>query len=285
MTRRAPLLRASLAALLLAGCGGSRAHVRPHAPWVPASPPAPDSAAVGVWHLDENGGTRVGDAGPFRLDGTAGIDTRTDFGRFRSARVFERATDSFLLVPYDPVMDVRGSFTVEAWINLAASPINLQVIAARWTPVPNEQSWVLGVSGAAVETAWFPLLTAGAPAQRLLFGFVPAHAGSERGYVSNTALPLGHWVHVAASVDGELVRLYVDGRLDAQYVNTNTIRPSPAPLVVGNAIDPRRLTSFGGDLRLDAGVGSPVAYPFIGLIDEVRLSSSARTRFEGTAGR
>ncbi len=294
MTGVARMRAACAAALLLAGCGGSAGHVRVREAAVPAAPPAADSAAVAVWHFDENGGTRAADSGPYRLDGAAGIDTRTDFGRFRSARVFQIAKDSFVFVPYNPELDVTGPFTVEAWVNVASvSYYELQPIATRWTPIPNEQSWVLGVTGlnapqgTSTQTypGWFTSLVNGAPMQRLLFGFVPTGAGSAQGYVSNTSLPLGRWVHVAASVDGEIVRLFIDGRLDAQYVNTRTVRPSTAPLVVGNALDPRRLTTFGGDLRVDPDADINLFYPFDGLIDELRLSRGARSRFEGIPAR
>lgn len=281
------VLAVALACLALAGCGGSAtgggANVRATA--VPAAPPAPDSATIALWHMDENGGTHVADAGPFRLDALAGLDTRTDFGRFHSARVFRLATDSFLYATFNPVMNVTGPFTVEAWINTDDVQVDFQTIAARWTPTPNEQSWVLGVTGSRTPTGWLATVLGDVSAQRLLFGYMPAGAGGERGYASNNPLPVGRWVHVAASVDGEIVRMYVDGRLDAQYVNTRTVRSSPAPLTIGNALETRHLTDFGGDLRVDMNASITQAYPFVGSIDELRLSSGARKHFEGIPGR
>jgi hypothetical protein len=292
---RLVLAKASaLAALLLAGCAGTQpgAHARAH----PRSTPAPtaDSATVALWHFDEAGGTRVADAGPFGLEADAGLDTRTDFGRFRSARVFQSAKDSWVYVPYNPVMDIRGPMTIEAWVNVGSiSLFELQVIASRWSPVPNEQSWVFGVSGYGSmagqerQTApgWFRDMLTGVSAQHLFFGYVPDGAGAQRGYASTGTLPLGRWVHVAATVDGEVVRLFIDGQLDAQYVNQATVRPSPAPLVFGNAIDERHLTTFGSDLRIDPEAPVSLYYPFDGLIDEVRLSRGARLRYESTIPR
>jgi hypothetical protein len=199
--------------------------------------------------------------------------------------VFQRATDSFVYAPFNPVMNVTGPFTVEAWIQVASEQPLFQVIAARWTPTPNEQSWVFGVTGGAAPAGWLATVVSGADAQHLLFGYMPEGAGGERGYASNNPLPLGRWVHVAASVDGEIVRLYVDGRLDAQYVNTRTVRPSTAPLLVGNALETRHLTTFGGDLRVDPDATVTMAYPFVGSIDELRLSRGARTQFEGEPAR
>ena len=54
---------------------------------------------------------------------------------------------------------------------------------------------------------------------------------------------------------------------------------------MGNALDTRHLTSFGGDLRVDPDATVSLYYPFDGLIDEVRLSRGARVHFESTPGR
>jgi hypothetical protein len=88
------------------------------------------------------------------------------------------------------------------------------------------------------------------------------------------------WVHVAASVDGEVVRLFINGRLDVQVAIANAIHRSTAPLVVGNALDPRLLTDFGGDLRQDPANLPLPYYALNGIVDELRLSNVARKSFE-----
>ncbi len=285
--RLAFAILAGALALGLAGCAGTRG--TPHHAVAATAPPAADSVTLALWHLDENGGTIAEDAGPYRLRANAGIDTRTDFGRFRSARVFQYAKDSFLFVPYAPVMDVSGPFTVEAWIQVeTSSPYELSVIAARWSPVPNAQSWVFGVTGQNSSPigapGWFTAISQDAAPLHLVFGIVPAGAGAPRGYTSTSELQKGRWTHVAATIDGDVVKLYVDGRLDAQYVTRSTLRASTAPLMIGNDIDPRSLTAFGGDLRADPVVNVLPFYAFVGAIDEVRLSNVARTTFESTRG-
>ena len=260
----------------------------PKPPRVPPVAPVADSGTIALWHLDENGGTRAADSGPAHLDGIAGNDTRTEFGRYRSARRFERDTDSWVIVPYAPALEGHRDFTIEAWVRVDSVALyDMQVIAARWSPVPNQQAWVFGVSGrnlappdVPLSPGWFRSLVGLAPAQRLVFGYQPLLAGAARGFFSTTDLPLGRWVHVAASLDGEVVRLFVDGQLDAQFQTTGPIRPTEAPLLLGSAFDPRHLTSFGGDLRMDPNAAITVYYPLVGALDEVRLSSVARTRFE-----
>ncbi len=104
-------------------------------------PPA-DSVTVALWRMDETGDTRVRDVSPFRLEGIAGPETSTDFGRFNGARRFRQSLDSFVLIPSNPLFNFKGSFTIEAWIYpddygwYEATPI-----VSKWTPLANEQSW------------------------------------------------------------------------------------------------------------------------------------------------
>jgi hypothetical protein len=273
---------------LLALAGAAAAKKKPKEPKLPPSAPAVDSVTTGLWNFDENGGPLCSDAGPFRMRGTAGEDTRTEFGRYRSARIFTRTKQSWVFVPYNPEMDIRSGFTIEAWIYTGSWAVyELQSVAARWSPLPGAQSWLLGVSG---EKQKPPLVPAGpgmfasavtnVPSARLVFVMQPAEAAAASAYASVGSLPLGRWVHVAATVDGSIVRLYIDGRMDSQYASRQTLRASLAPLVIGGIMDERRLSDLGGHLELESGPDYSSFYGFEGLIDEVRLSNTARTRFE-----
>ena len=286
--RRGALLALALLALLVAVQGYAKTPKRPKAPRVVPVAPVADSATIGLWRFDENGSTHAADAGAAHLDGVAGVDTRTEFGRYGSARRFTRSADSWVIVPYTPAFEWHTGFTVEAWVRVDSVAIyEMQVIAARWSPESNQQTWVLGVSGldlapptVPLSPGWFRSLVGLAPPQRLVFGYQPLLAGGVRGFFSTSDVPLNRWVHVAVSLDGEVVRLYLDGQLDAQFETTGTIRPSEAPLLLGSAFDPRHLTAFGGDLRMDPNANITVYYPLVGALDEVRLSGVARSRFE-----
>lgn len=247
-----------------------------------------DSVTVGLWNMNETGGTRVADAGPFRLDGLAGPDTRTDFGRDRNARLFTRSLNSFVWVPWNPVLDLPGPLTIEAWIfpgaygNYEDTPI-----AARWTPLANEQSWLFTVLGRRVPfdptdvgPEYHHDLVRGAGRGQLMFAYQPEDAGPARSFYSSRAILLERWTHVAVTFDGEVVRFYVDGLLDSQYAAIGRIRRSEAPLLVGNFFDPRGLTDFGGDLRAGPALGTRPWYAFEGFIDELRISNAARRSFE-----
>jgi hypothetical protein len=286
------LRRSAIAALVLAAaaaCGC--AHGPPASHGTDAAPAiVADSVTVGLWRLDETGGLLVGDAGRFRLAGRAGIDTRTDFGRIRGARLFTRSIDSFVYLPYAPVLETRDGITVEAWIYLNAyGQYEDTPVAMRWTQQANEQSWMFSVLGLDTRPPIARLVGPGyhnaliAPAAggkgKLMFAFQPEDASPPRAYFSTRAIPLGKWVHVAVSFDEALVRLWIDGELDGQFATRGAIRSTRAALVIGNYIDPRWLSDLGGDLRVTTAPDMNPYYAFDGFIDELRISSEARPDF------
>ncbi len=282
-------------ALATAGCASGGAGVKPRrAPAPPLAAPVADSITAGLWRFDESAGQVAPDAGPFRLTGAVGLDARTDFGRFRSARRFSRSADSFVYVPDNPAMESARGFTVEAWVRPTAfGSYELTTIASRWGATGTDQSWIFGIVGrrtsASVATlpspGWFNAYVAGAATGRLVLVVQPSQASSAQGFVGATELPLDTWTHVAGTWDGEVVRLYVDGRLDTQYALRGSIRASEAPLLVGNWFDTRRLTDFSGQLELDSAADRNPYYAYEGLIDELRLSTLARQRFESSPAR
>lgn len=71
----------------------------------------------------------------------------------------------------------------------------------------------------------------------------------------SASLNNGEWRHLAATVNGRVVKLYVDGRLDAQDNNGFTFTSSTASLFVGAAWADNNCA---------------------GIVDEVRISSSVR---------
>jgi hypothetical protein len=283
-----------LAALGAWGCAHApRSAAHPHA-YVEI---APDSVTLGLWRMDETGGTRAADSGPLRLDGRAGIDTRTDFGRVRGARLFTRSTDSFVYVPYSPLLESPDALTVEAWVYLNAyGQYEDTPIAARWTEQPNEESWMLSVLGLDIRPPYAALPGPGyhedlvahgvrieGPTQatrgELMFVFQPEAASGARAYFSTRRLELERWTHVAVSYDGAVVRLWVDGDLDAQFAAPGRIRRSRAGLVIGNYLDPRWLSDFSGDLRITSAPDANPYYAFDGFLDELRISSVVREDF------
>jgi hypothetical protein len=69
---------------------------------------------------------------------------------------------------------------------------------------------------------------------------------------SATPLPTNRWVHLAATFDGEIMRLYLDGQECGTLARPGPLRPCHAPLVLGS---------------YDVGHSAH----FTGLLDDVRL--------------
>jgi hypothetical protein len=288
-------LLACAALLALASCSkhGKSAHeFAPEPPPLAPEPPLVDSVTVGLWHFDERSGPRVQDSGPFRMNGVGGPEARVEFGRFKSARSFTATVQSFVVVPYNPVMESPRGFTVETWLYLNdISSFELSAIAMRWSPSVSEQSWLLGVVGRRLVASTTPSpgsfneVVAPFITGHLVFAFRPETANSLQRFSSTASLPTDRWVHVAASVDGEIVRIFIDGRLDTQAAISTGIKRSEAPLVLGNSLDPRRLTDLSGELKQDLANAPLPWYALNGLLDELRISNVARKEFESTDGR
>lgn len=249
--------------------------------------PAVDSVTVALYRFDETGDLSVADAGPFRLAGTAGVETRTDFGQFGNARRFTRSLDSFVLVPSNPLFDFNGGFSIDAWIYLDDYTLfDATPIAARWSPRANQQSWFIGIAGyhqrspiaSVVSGSLEEIAGLGQPGQ-LVFAFQPEDAAPPRAFVSTRTVQRRQWTHVGATYDGRVARLYVDGQLDTQAATSGTVRPSDAPLMIGNFFDTRWLGSFGGDLRIEQALDPEPYFALQGLIDELRISTGARPSF------
>jgi hypothetical protein len=258
-----------------------------------------DSVTVALWRMDETGGTLAADAGRSRLDATAGPDTRTIFGRFRGARLFTRSANSFLRVPYSPLLESQSALSLEAWVAPNAyAPYEDSPIATRWSPTTAEHSWMFSIVGfnqpvrflpdefgTSGGPAWHQDFVRGIKAGRLLFVFQPEDAGAPRAFYSLSVIELQRWTHVAVTFDGQVVSFFVNGQPDGTFATAGRIRASQAPLLVGNFFDPRFLTDFGGDLRQGPTTDTAPWYAFDGGIDELRLSRAARTEFPTHGGR
>jgi hypothetical protein len=290
---RVARLRGLAAGLIavLAGCaaGGGAAH-KPAEERATSTPS--DSATVVLWHFDETGSVRVPDAGPIQKDGVAGPETHSDFGRINGARTFTQNIQSFVWSPWQPEIETPAAITIEAWLRLASvGSYEDTPIACRWTPRANEQSWVFSVAGRNLDPPFVAVATPGyhkslvagtvtaAVFGHLMFGYQPRDADSPRSYFSSQAIEIGRWTHVAVTFDGHAVRFFINGVMDSQYAVSGAIRASSAPLMVGNGFDPRWLSYYGEDLRMDPSMDPNPYYALDGSLDELRISNIARTDF------
>ena len=272
----------ALGALALNGCAHAPLSETGNLAW--QQPPAANTTTVGLWRFDETTGLEFTDSGSTRRDGILGIDTRTEFGRFHNARAFTPSLNSFAMVPAARAPQLGDSWTIEAWIRPTVyGPVECNTIAGEWTSLPEEQSWMLGLTGfnrtvipeAPARPDWFDNAIRRRGVGLLVFVLQPREASDVLAFESTQPIELNRWTHIAVTQDHQELRMVIDGRLDAQYATGARVRPSATPLVIGNLIDARWLTSSQGAPRVPSDSQEFPFYAFEGVIDELRISDMA----------
>jgi chitodextrinase len=142
-------------------------------------------------------------------------------------------SDDRVTIPDATTLDLTSGMTVEAWVKPSANGQRSRAVLAK--PRGQGTSYALLSSQEANKAAG----VANIYGDRTVLGPV---------------LPLGTWSHLAATHDGSVVRLYVDGALVGSTPATGKIRTSSNPLVLG--------TGGNGEL-------------FAGQLDDVRVYNRA----------
>jgi uncharacterized protein (DUF362 family) len=203
-----------------------------------------DADAVGLWHFNEGSGGSVSDETAYGNDGTlVNGASWASGGRFGYAVQFDGVDDA-VVVPDAPELDGMSELTLEAWIYLAVDPTDWMAVVQKWAPQgspSNQYTYTMVVS--ATNRLYMHIFTDEDDA--LLTGNLP--------------IAVGAWTHVAATYDGSVIRLYVNGVEDPITANlTGTI----------NSTD------------RDVNIGACLPYNdeyFNGMIDDVRILTRALT--------
>ena len=170
-------------------------------------------AALG---FNEGSGASVGDASPAGNGGTVSGAAWTAAGRYGSALSFDGVND-WVTVADAASLDLSRAFTLEAWVRPAAAG-GIRTAVLKELP-PGDLAYALyaAAGGAPLGEIW---TTSG------YFGA----AGTG-------AVPLNVWTHLAATLSGGSLRLYVNGSLVRTTAASGTVRTSNAPLRIGgNAV-------------------------------------------------
>jgi hypothetical protein len=156
-------------------------------------------------------------------------------------------TSSYVLVGD---MDIPVNFTIEAWFR-TSMPTKEQVILGKDSNTAGENQWRLGLS------------------EGLLYFMMSdpngAHGGLWTGFYelkSQAIVPANTWLHAAATKNGNLFTLYLNGVMQAAHTATTTLTHAGAAGLF-----------FGGH------TGTLTDY-LVGAVDEVRLWSVPRSGSE-----
>lgn len=235
-----------------------------------------DTLTTALWRLDDPSTEDVVlDAGPHELHGTAGHEVRTDEGYRGQAKLFNGRSDSFIYIPYSPALDTMGTIEISAQVMIGSGgpEEDFRTIAARWTPRPESQSWILFLGGtSAIRSDWPPAVEPSRETGILFFALRTDMSPVAQVFAANgfEAWREGTWNQVAVAFDGSSVNFYINGRQDSSFPCFGCLSPSRAPLTIGNVID--RSYDTGADVWY-RGIDRA---GFIGWIDEVRVSRIGR---------
>ena len=213
----------------------------------------PPGGPVLAYGFEEGSGSTVLDQSGRGNTGTISGATWTA-GRFGTALQFN-GSNAFVLVPDAASLDLTSAMTLEAWVYPDASSSSFRDVIYK-TP---DAFYLEGSSP-----------TGGAPATGGTFASSPLYGVA--------ALPIRTWSHLAATYDGAVLRLYVNGNQVASRSQTGSIATSTGNLTLGGdstfgqywngridevRVYPRALTPSEIALDMDApvvgsaGVGEP----------------------------
>jgi hypothetical protein len=189
---------------------------------------------VAAFGFDEGSGEDVHDATGAGHD-TVLAGQSWAAGKYGTALAFD---ENFLSVAHSDFLDLTTGMTLSAWVQPTA-------------PLPDWPTLVMKEGYGSLTYA----LYAGSHSQ----GGPSAAFASELGELTvrgDEGLELGLWAHVAATYDGESLRVYVNGEQTAETTTAASIATMPTALRIGGN------TVWDGDW-------------FYGLIDEVRIYNRA----------
>ena len=204
---------------------------------VPSQPP-PASGLVAAYGLNAGSGSSVVDASGRGNGGVVSGAVWSASGRFGSALSFDGVND-WVTVADSASLDLSSGMTVEAWVRPSK--------AGGWRTV------VVKERPGGVVYGLYGDQAGGRPLGQI-------DVGGERNAVGSSALPLNAWSHLAATFDGSVVRLFVNG------------------VQAGSLAFSGSMAASTGSLRL--GGNSVWGEWFAGLVDEVRVYNRALSASE-----
>jgi hypothetical protein len=198
-----------------------------------STPTNPPLNPVGYWKFDEGAGSTAHDSSGNGNDGTLYNNPTWVTGEVGGALQFD-GVSTYAEAPDSSSLDVTNAVTLEAWVY----PNSL----TGWTNViekDQEGGYKLGFYNNQVVFTLYQLLDES----------------------STGTVPLNQWSYVAATYDGQNVKIYINGNLDTTIAHTEEIGVGESPVDIGW----RRTSS---------------ASYFNGVMDEVKVWNRALTAEE-----
>lgn len=212
-----------------------------NATWA-GGPPNVDSSTMAMWHFDEGSGTTVADSSG---NGNTGSFYGTPVwvgGRFKAGLRFMTG-EEHIVVNDSSSLDMTGNLTVELWLKQLGVSSPAWLLNKANTTNYNDSNYAIWID-----------------ASNRVCGAI-ANGTDVQNVTSASSIQPGMWYHVAFTVDGATLKLYINGVLE----NSSSQLITPA--------------SNGQDLLIAARAPTSL-YHFNGTIDEVAIYSRAKSADE-----
>lgn len=162
-----------------------------------------ESNLAGLWHLDEGTGTTISDSSGNNNTGTCTSPDwmsydggqwagRSDISFPPGACLRIRYLNDYITIPHSTSLNLSDSFTVESWVKTSSK--TKQTIIEKYA---SGGGFALYIYDSGVVS---------------LNGF--NGAGSYTQNTGTTDISDGNWHHIAASIDGGIWKIYIDGTLE-----------------------------------------------------------------------
>ncbi len=197
---------------------------------------------VGWWKLDETNGSSAADSSGGNHSGTLVGNTKWIPGKVGGAVALD-GHNSFIRIADKSAFDMGAEVTVAGWVNFNSVP-------AEWTAIITKG-----------DTAW-RLSTAGQE-RKFHFSVNDYNRNNQEATFVNgsTTVNAGEWHHVVGVYNGSVIKLYVDGKLDATKPWTGGIARNNFDVLIGENAE-------------------QTGRSFDGRIDDVRIYNFALTENE-----
>ena len=205
------------------------------------------SGLVAQWHMDEGSGSSINDSSSNTNDGTmtgaswVGADggrwyTSTTAGFSTGDSLNFDGTDDYVTIADSASLDVTN-ITIALWVNVDRVDIT-QHFVSKWVISTNDRSYALYMNADTVQ-------------------FETSFNGSASDILSSTVvLSSGTWYHLAATFNGTVKRIYINGTERGNKSVTGNLYISIASLTIGT---------------INTSLGNHVD----GLMDEVSIYNTA----------
>jgi hypothetical protein len=203
---------------------------------------SPPAGLVAWWKMDEvSGSATAADASGKGNNATlTGLNTTSAWTTGRSGRALRCDGSGSALVNNSASLNtITMGVTVSAWVYRPSATTGKGVVLSREVGTTFAEHYWLGISGDSI-------------------GF----SGSSGNVMSNTAVPIGVWTHLAVTHDGTTARIYVNGAQIYSNLSNSVFKADTSKLIIcGNQND----------------ASGAITERWNGLVDDLQLYSRALT--------